>query len=226
MSKTTFINDEVAPHEAIRNVIANACYSRWHAPGEFRGVNVFAEQSTNLMGGERFTTAELRAAVNEALAGCLAAGIDVVSAVPEWVELRVPCVLGAILPLEKLLTQLDADLPQKIGEAISYACREMLSNAVEYGCRLNPAERVEIRFVRLKRALICRIKDPGNGFDPTRLGYAAINNPNDDPLHHVFVREEKGLRAGGFGILLTSQLVDELVYNERHNEVLFVKYLS
>jgi hypothetical protein len=34
------------------------------------------------------------------------------------------------------------------------------------------------------------------------------------------------LRAGGFGILLASQLVDDLVYNERHNEVQFVKYLS
>ncbi len=34
------------------------------------------------------------------------------------------------------------------------------------------------------------------------------------------------VRAGGFGILLTSQLVDELVYNERDNELLFVKYLE
>jgi anti-sigma regulatory factor (Ser/Thr protein kinase) len=40
------------------------------------------------------------------------------------------------------------------------------------------------------------------------------------------VREEAGLRAGAFGMLLTSQLVDELVYNERHNELMFVKYLS
>jgi hypothetical protein len=45
-------------------------------------------------------------------------------------------------------------------------------------------------------------------------------------VRHVFVREEQGLRAGGFGILITSQIVDELVYNERHNEVLFVKCLS
>ena len=29
-----------------------------------------------------------------------------------------------------------------------------------------------------------------------------------------------------FGILLASQLVDDLVYNEKHNEVLFVKYIS
>jgi anti-sigma regulatory factor (Ser/Thr protein kinase) len=101
----------------------------------------------------------------------------------------------------------------------------MLSNAVEYGGRLDPSKRVEVRYVRLKRAVICRIKDPGEGFDPTRLDHAAINNPHHDPIRHESVREAKGMRAGGFGILLTSRLVDELVYNERHNEVLFVKYL-
>jgi len=99
-------------------------------------------------------------------------------------------------------------------------------DATGMGCgRLDPEKRVDVRFVRLKRAVICRVKDPGNGFDPARLGHAAINNPNNDPMRHASVRQSKGLRGGGFGILITSQLVDELVYNERHNEVLFVKYL-
>lgn len=164
--------------------------------------------------------------LNHALAGCLLAGVEVVSMLPEWVELRVPCDLVAIPLLQNLLMQLEADLPSEICEAISYAFREMLSNAVEYGGRLDPQKLVEVRFVRLRRAVICRVKDPGNGFDPTRLGHAAINNPNNDPIRHASVRESKGLRGGGFGILITSQLVDELVYNERHNEVLFVKYLS
>jgi len=35
-----------------------------------------------------------------------------------------------------------------------------------------------------------------------------------------------GLRPGGFGILLTRQLVDELIYNETGNEVLLIKYVS
>lgn len=161
-----------------------------------------------------------------ALTGCLSAGVEVVSVLPEWVELRVPCDLAALLPLEELLVQLEADLPGQIGEAISYAFREMLSNAVEYGGRFDPSARIEVRFVRRKRAIICRIKDPGEGFDPTRLDHAAVGNPIDNPLHHVLVREEKRLRAGGFGILIASKLVDKLVYNKRHNEVLFVKYLS
>ena len=36
---------------------------------------------------------------------------------------------------------------------------------------------------------------------------------------------ETGIRPGGFGILLTKNLVDDLLYNERGNAVLFVKYL-
>ncbi|MDQ3803431.1 MAG: ATP-binding protein [Acidobacteriota bacterium] len=174
---------------------------------------------------EPFTAEELRAAVRSALAGCPAAGIEVVSAKPEWVELLAPGDLAAIPPLLKLLAQLDAGLPPEMHEAISYAFREMFCNAVEYGCRLDPAQRVEVSYVRLGRAIVCRIKDPGEGFDPARLRHAAINNPAHDPLRHASVREEKGLRAGGFGIMLTSRLVDELAYNERHNELMFVKYL-
>jgi anti-sigma regulatory factor (Ser/Thr protein kinase) len=40
------------------------------------------------------------------------------------------------------------------------------------------------------------------------------------------VRQDKGIRPGGFGILMAKQMVDELLYNEAHNEVLFVKYLD
>lgn len=175
---------------------------------------------------ERSTGATPGSSLNAAVCACSAAGIQVVSVRPEWIELRVPCSFASIEPLQQLLMQFEAELPIDIGEAINYAFREMVSNAMEYGGQLDPAKHVEVRFIRLRRALICRIKDPGNGFDPAGLDHAAINNPSDDPIGHAFVRDKKGMRPGGLGILLTSQLVDELVYNQRHNEVLFVKYLS
>jgi anti-sigma regulatory factor (Ser/Thr protein kinase) len=34
------------------------------------------------------------------------------------------------------------------------------------------------------------------------------------------------MRPGGFGVLLTQRLVDELVYSERGNEVTLIKYLD
>ena len=164
-------------------------------------------------------------ALNKAVLACQSVGIKVLSLRPEWIELRVPCAKSAIDPLHQLLTHLDADLTLEKAEAISYAFREMFRNALEYGGQFNPRKQIEVRFIRTKRAVICRIKDPGNGFDPRQLSHAAINNPNSDPIRHASVREKNGLRAGGFGILLTTQLVDELVYNETHNEVLFIKYL-
>jgi hypothetical protein len=59
----------------------------------------------------------------------------------------------------------------------------------------------------------------------TNLEHAAIAHP-DDPIEHVKVREEKGLRPGGFGLLMVRAKVDELVYNEKQNEVIFMKYLN
>ena len=172
-----------------------------------------------------FDLSELRAAISGALDEDPPNNIEILSAQPHWVQLRVPCDLAAVPWLQKLLMQLKADLPEETREAMAYAFREMLNNAIEHGGKLDPTKHVEVLCVRLKRAIIYWIKDPGEGFDPDQLEHAAVANPTTDPFRHVSVRDEKGLRAGGFGILLTNQLVDELVYNERRNEVMFIKYL-
>ncbi|HEX9002503.1 MAG TPA: response regulator [Blastocatellia bacterium] len=172
-----------------------------------------------------FSIADLKAAVSAALGDCAVVEIEVLSAEPHWVQLRVPCDLAAVPILQKLLIQLKADLPEDTREAMAYAFREMLNNAIEHGGKLDPTKSVEVLCVRTKRAIIYWIKDPGEGFDPQQLEHAAVNNPANDPFRHVTIRDEKGLRAGGFGILMTDQLVDELVYNEQRNELMFVKYL-
>ena len=43
-------------------------------------------------------------------------------------------------------------------------------------------------------------------------------------MAHLERRAALGMRPGGFGMLLTRKLVDELVYNERGNQVILVKY--
>jgi anti-sigma regulatory factor (Ser/Thr protein kinase) len=45
-------------------------------------------------------------------------------------------------------------------------------------------------------------------------------------LRHLEYRDAQGLRPGGFGVLLTQKLVDQLVYNEQGNEVTLIKYLD
>jgi anti-sigma regulatory factor (Ser/Thr protein kinase) len=106
------------------------------------------------------------------------------------------------------------------------AFREVLINAIEHGGKLNPAEWVRVSRVRTRRNLIYHVADPGEGFSREALTHAAVSNPPEDPLGHVRIREERGLRAGGFGLLVTKQMVDEVIYNQRGNEVVLVKHLD
>ncbi len=71
-----------------------------------------------------------------------------------------------------------------------------------------------------------RIADPGPGFQFNGLEHAAIGQSPGDVITHTKVREEKGLRQGGFGLLMVKAMSDELLYNEKQNEVVFIKYLD
>jgi CheY-like chemotaxis protein len=152
--------------------------------------------------------------------------IDVISAKAEWLELIVPCTHEAVERIQPLMARLDSDLPAALRDTIAYAFRELVLNAIEWGGRLDPARRVRIACLRSERLLIYRIADPGPGFRLEGLTHAAIGQPADVPIAHMHVREEKGIRPGGFGILMVRNSVDELIYNEKRNEVVFVKYLD
>ena len=164
--------------------------------------------------------------VQDALAAPDTPPIEVVSARPEWVELLVPCTREAAGRLETVMAHLDANLAPDVRESIAYAFRELLLNAVEWGGKLDPSRTVRIACLRANRMLMYRIADPGPGFDIEQLPHAAIGQPADDPIAHMHVREAKGIRPGGFGLLTVRASVDELLYNEQRNEVVFIKYLD
>ncbi len=165
--------------------------------------------------------------VNQSLESPPAAGsIQVLSSKPEWVELLVPCDAEAAERLRSFMAQLDADLPEDVRESVGSAFQEMLRNAIEWGGNLNPQAQVRIACIRTPRMILYRIADPGGGFRFDELRHAALNNPAGKPLQHVEEREKLGIRPGGYGIVLTRALVDELLFNETQNEVLFVKYLE
>jgi hypothetical protein len=56
--------------------------------------------------------------------------------------------------------------------------------------------------------------------------HAAVANPPGDLTAHLVQREQQGMRAGGYGMLLAAGTVDELLYNEIGNEVILIKYLD
>jgi DNA-binding response OmpR family regulator len=152
--------------------------------------------------------------------------IEVFSARPHWLSLRVRCKMETADRILQFLREMKTGLSAVEEENIAMAFREILLNAIEHGGGSDPSKRVYITYVRTKRALFYYVRDPGKGFSFEKLSHAAVTNPEGSPYDHVEVREQLGLRPGGFGILLTGQLVDELIYNEAGNEVLLVKYLD
>ncbi|MGO9260795.1 MAG: ATP-binding protein [Bryobacteraceae bacterium] len=152
--------------------------------------------------------------------------IRVASARPEWTTLDIRCKIGANERATQFLREMQSDLPPVISDDVAVAFREMLMNAIEHGGKSDPRKRVRVSLLRTAKAIIGHIHDPGPGFSLNALPHAAISNPEDSPIKHVEVRLEQGQRPGGFGILMTRNMVDDLLYNERGNSVLFVKYIK
>jgi two-component system, OmpR family, response regulator len=151
--------------------------------------------------------------------------IEVISANAQWVELMVPCERSVVSRVQSFLLHMDVDLSPDVIEKVGYAFRELLNNAIEWGGHLDPNLKVRISYIKTKHMLMYRLDDPGPGFKLEDLKHAAINNPVDNPMAHMHERENKGMRPGGLGLMLSQQLVDELVYNETRNEVVLIKYL-
>ena len=151
-------------------------------------------------------------------------GIEIMSATPNLITLAVRC---SMITAERLLQFMRevADLPDEEVQRVGLAFREMLLNAMEHGGQFDPEKYVEICYVRTRHMVMARIKDPGDGFTLDEVRHAAIGNPPDDPIAHVIRRNEEGMRPGGYGVMLAKNLVDELIYGEKGNEVLLVKYL-
>ena len=173
-----------------------------------------------------FHLEELLEAVGEVLKRDIALEIEVISGRTDWIELRVPCDLAAVEPIQRCLGHLHEHIPRETRDAVGAVFRELLNNAIEHGGKCDPAKRVVIKYIHLKRAILYSIKDPGEGFNIEEIEHAAFANPPDQPTRHMEVRQEKGMRPGGFGIMLASQVIDELVYNEKRNELIFVKYID
>ena len=156
---------------------------------------------------------------------CWDDGIEVVSGTPELIRLLARCDVKTADRLVQFLNEV-ADLPDPERNQVAMAFREMLLNAIEHGGLLDPNKYVEIEYVRARHMVTCHITDPGPGFTLDEIPHAAIANPADDPTRHLTLREEQGMRPGGYGVLLAQKLVDELIYGQHGNEVLLIKYLD
>ncbi|HEX3355487.1 MAG TPA: response regulator [Tepidisphaeraceae bacterium] len=105
-------------------------------------------------------------------------------------------------------------------QQLTLAVREMGINAIEWGNRKQIDQPVTVTYRIDSEKVTIVIRDSGPGFNRNLLTHAA---KIDDPTAHLEVRESMGIRVGGFGILMTRGLVDELQYNDAGNEVRLIK---
>jgi anti-sigma regulatory factor (Ser/Thr protein kinase) len=152
--------------------------------------------------------------------------LEMLSERQDWAEFSLPCVLEAADHFSDFSVWFFTGLPEEVLEDLRTALRELVLNAIEWGGKLDESRRVRVTITRGQDAIFCRVADPGEGFNFRRLRHASIGNPEDDPCRHLRVREEMGLRAGGFGLSVVQAKVNELMYNSSGNEAVLVKYLS
>jgi CheY-like chemotaxis protein len=171
-----------------------------------------------------FTMEQIADLTERAFATASEPEIKVLSGKREWLELSIPCTRDAAERIEHFVRQLGSDLSLDLLGPVALAFRELLMNAVEWGGGLDPQRRVRISCLRTPRMLFYRIADPGPGFKFEGLTHSAAVNP-DGVFGSTAVRQEKGMRPGGLGVLMVRDIADDLIYNEAQNEVVLVKYL-
>ena len=151
-------------------------------------------------------------------------GIEVLSASDNWIAFRITPRRLSAERLVRFMTKLRYDCPVPEKEALITAFREILLNAIEHGAGFDSDLTVEVAALRTQRSIVYYFRDPGPGFNRERLPHAAGSNTIENPIAHIEYREAYGMRPGGFGIMLTKQLVDDVIYNEIGNEVLLIKH--
>ena len=134
---------------------------------------------------------ELRGSIRQALTRRRLAetGIEVQSAVPHWIALRVSCRRVNAERLTQFMNELAGDLPESDRYQLITAFREVLLNAMEHGAGFDPDKVVEVAAVRTERTLVYYFKDPGPGFDVHAPKMVASDH---DPLSHLSEREASG----------------------------------
>ncbi len=121
-------------------------------------------------------------AVRDAIAQALSIpnwsdGIELLSAEPDFISVRLRCSLHTADRLAQFMRELPCTLADQERSELWTAFREMLLNAIEHGGKLDPNEWVSVSRVCTRRTIVYHIYDPGEGFSRSDLKHSAMSNP-------------------------------------------------
>ncbi len=173
------------------------------------------------------TDAEILESVSQAVADGMSGehedreSIVASSPVSGWIELTSSSELDQLRRLQRFSDALFASsLPPGVCEDLKMAVEEVGRNAMEWGNQFNPDKKVSLSYCLFDDRIVIKCQDEGEGFKVQN-----VPDPTADPVKTMQQRQEAGKRPGGYGVYLLQKLVDEVVYNEKGNSVLMIKYL-
>ncbi len=146
--------------------------------------------------------------------------LDITSEVQGWVEITAPTDFEYVERFQKFTALLgNIPLGDEAKEDIRVAVDELGQNAVEWGNRGDRHKRIHLSYCVFPDRIVFKIEDEGEGFSP-----GGLRDPSVDPLAHIMERMKEGKRAGGYGVYITRQLMDDVQYNDKGNVVLLTKH--
>jgi DNA-binding NarL/FixJ family response regulator len=172
-----------------------------------------------------FDPGEIAAMVSGAVASAPGHdGILILSAVPDWLAVRLDCSLLTAERILRYVAELRTEVPDADREGLLLAYREVLLSAIEHGAGRAAGKLVDVAAVRTQRSLVFYVKDPGRGFGMPRLPAGIAD---DGAILAELVRsEDESIQAEAYRLLVARTIVDEMFYNERADEVILIKHVE
>jgi CheY-like chemotaxis protein len=149
-------------------------------------------------------------------------GIQLLSAIPDWVSVRLDCSLLTAERILRFIAELRTEVPRADREGLLIAYREVLLSAIQHGAGRASGKLVDVAAVRTRRAIVFYVKDPGSDVRPPTLP------PGLPPDVRVPPELEAPLPtpsdAAFFAPLVARTIVDEVLLSEVSNEVILIKH--
>ncbi|MCU0251169.1 MAG: ATP-binding protein [Vicinamibacterales bacterium] len=172
-----------------------------------------------------FDAGEIAAMVSGAVASAPGHdGILILSAVPDWLAVRLDCSLLTAERLLAYIAELRTEVPDADREGLLLAYREVLLSAIEHGAGRTSGKLVDVAAVRTQRALVFYVKDPGRGFGVPRLPAGIADD--GAVLAELIRSKDESSQAEAYRLLVARTIVDEMFYNERADEVVLIKHVE
>jgi serine/threonine-protein kinase RsbW len=131
----------------------------------------------------------------------------------ELLDLSIPADFEAMAKVVDTISEVleRREVPEQKRLEIGLALQEALANAIVHGCGNDPSKEVQCRVQSDPQGhLVITVTDPGPGFRPE-----VVADPN---------RPENLYADHGRGVYLIRQLMDEVSFERRGNEIRMWKY--